>query len=263
MSNTLLPNHSLKEDNRAYWSRRAESFDLSAGHRIEEQVEAPEWRRLFRAALGDLTGRAVLDVACGTGEISRLLLSMGAHVTGVDFAEPMLARARAKNAAAGKRYRAVLGDAESLALEESGRYDAVVTRHLVWTLTDPHAAFAQWHRVLKPGGRLLVVDGNWVEVSPLGRVMRALATRLGGESRHRQGDDGAEHARILAQVHYAAGLTPARLAEDLARHGFTHIRRHGMERVYWLGMRHAPFAERLRLCAPHRFALSAEAGGRG
>ena len=39
---------------------------------------------------------------------------------------------------------------------------SIVNRHLVWTLVDPKAAFAEWLRVLKPGGTLLIIDGDFV-----------------------------------------------------------------------------------------------------
>lgn len=76
-------------------------------------------------------------------------------MTGLDFCEPMLAKARAKHA--GKpRLRFVHADA-GRTMEPDARYDAVVCRHLVWTLTDPPAAFADWVRILRPGGRLLAL----------------------------------------------------------------------------------------------------------
>jgi ubiquinone/menaquinone biosynthesis C-methylase UbiE len=250
-----LPNHSLKEDIRAYWSKRAESFDQSTGHRIEDTAEAPTWRALIREAFGDIKGRRVLDLACGTGEISRMLLDMGADVTGVDFAEPMLSRAKTKHA--GRAFRGVIADVEDLKLEADASYDAVVTRHLVWTLVNPHAAFAEWRRVLKPGGRLLVMDGDWINAPLTGRLMRALAERLAPRDGMHGGVDMAEHDQLAAQVHYSAGLTAAKLAADLAAHGFSSMRRHSVRPIYWRGMRKAPLGDRLRLLAARRFALSA------
>ena len=132
---TSRANHSLKDDIRAYWSKRAETFDNSTGHRIEDSAEAPAWQALFTQALGPLAGKRVLDLACGTGEISRMILALGADVTGVDFAEPMLERAQRKHK--GAAFRGHLADVENLSLEADSAYDAVITRHLVWTLTDP------------------------------------------------------------------------------------------------------------------------------
>jgi ubiquinone/menaquinone biosynthesis C-methylase UbiE len=249
-----LPNHDIKEDIRLYWSKRAVTFDQSAGHRIEDEVEAPAWRALFSRAFGDLSGRRVLDLACGTGEISRMLLAMGAEVTGVDFAEPMLERARAKHR--DRAFRARLADVEDLRLEADASYDAIVTRHLVWTLVDPDQAFHEWLRVLKPGGRLLVVDGDWVNTPALGRLMRAAADRLAPRAgTHGDGADLVEHRRLLAQVRYREGLAAGRLSVDLASAGFERIESLPVARLYFFAMRRAPLADWLRLNASRRFAL--------
>ena len=42
-----------------------------------------------------------------------------------------------------------------------GAYDVVLTRHVLWALPDPSAALARWARLLRPGGRLLLVEGWW------------------------------------------------------------------------------------------------------
>jgi len=251
----VLSNHTIKEDIRLYWSKRAETFDQSPGHRIEDDVEAPAWQALFARAFGDLSGRKVLDLACGTGEISRMLLAMGAEVTGVDFAEPMLERARAKHR--GRAFTGHLADVEDLRSEDDARYDAVVTRHLVWTLVDPDAAFREWMRVLKPGGRLLVVDGDWVNTPLWGKIMRGLADRIAPRvGMHSDGADPAEHARLLAQVRYRDGLTSSRLSADLRAAGFEDVIELPVARVYLAGMRRAPVADWLRLNAARRFAIS-------
>ena len=136
---------------------------------------------------------------------------------------------------------------------------AILTRHLVWTLTDPMAAFATWFRVLKPGGRLLIVDGDWVSAGPMTQALRALAGLLGSrKSSHGDSMDPDEHSRILAQVHYRKGLTVEQLAEDLTATGFVQPRRHSVQPVYLWGMRHEPWGDWLRLNASRRFALSVE-----
>ena len=162
-------NFTLKEEIRAYWSARAESFDLSFGHAIKSDRELKAFQRL----IGDSFGPQpldVLDLACGTGEITRALLSLNHRVTALDFSEAMLERARAKH---GKAARFRLGDAEHL-LDEDASYDAAITRHLVWTLTDPEAALSEWFRVLRPGGRLLLAD-HVASTNPLLRVLQYAA----------------------------------------------------------------------------------------
>jgi SAM-dependent methyltransferase len=168
----------------------------------------------------------------------------------------MLERAMAKHA--GKPFRPRLGDVELLLSEDDNAYDAVVARHLVWTLTDPLAAFARWLQVLKPGGRLLIIDGDWVTTPLHGRFLRALGNRISlKDTIHGDNVDMAWHQRILDQVHYRGGLTPEKLIPDLESQGFCEIRQHSTRGIYWWGMRKAPIADRLRLLAPRRFAISA------
>jgi len=133
-----IGNFDLKEEIRAYWSQRAAGFDAAPGHRIAEP-DAARWRGLMEAALGPLAGRHILDLACGTGEISQVMVAAGAKVTGADFSEPMLELATAK--LAGRDWRGRLVDVETLASLPDASFDGAVTRHLVWTLTDPAAAF--------------------------------------------------------------------------------------------------------------------------
>lgn len=248
--NALAPrrNRHLKEDIREYWSGRAATFDDAPGHFIPDAAVAA-WRQLIEDALGPPAGRRVLDLACGTGEISRVLLGMGAEVTGLDFSESMLDRARAKHA--GKRFRGILADAEAPG-EPPGRYDGAIARHLVWTLTDPAAALAAWRAVLRPGARVLVIDGDFVGFGPVGRAQRWLADRLDGGR-----PTDPVHAGILAQLPYRDGLSASALERLLLDAGFTAPRQHqigGLMRAMLRGQR---LATRLRVSAYRRFALSA------
>ena len=258
---SAIGNFDLKEEIRDYWSGRAASFDAAPGHRIDD-ADLPGWQQLIEAGLGTLSGRRVLDLACGTGEVSRAMLGLGATVTGVDFSETMLGLARAK--LAGRPWQGRLTDAETLAGLPDAAFDGAVTRHLVWTLTDPATAFASWFRVLKPGARLLVVDGDWVRETRRGALLRRLATLLGGAAPARS--DGTTHKEILARVPYRDGLTRERLTADLLLAGFVDPRPHGVRRIYLRGLRGASLADRMRLLAPSRFAVSVArpgAGGKG
>lgn len=248
-------NWSLKEEIRDYWSGRAETFDQSRGHRIHDGAEARSWRRVMTEGLGDIAGKKILDLACGTGEISRMLLDLGAQVTGVDFAEPMLTRAKAKLAR--RDWVGMLGDAERLDTLQEATFDGAITRHLAWTLTDPLAAYAAIFRVLKPGARLLIIDGDWVSEGPRSRILRGLAKLIDGKD-GQAGADLERHKRILSQVPYANGLTPERLRADLQAAGFADVTRHSTLAVYLWGMRGAGLGDQLRLLAPTRFAISAK-----
>jgi ubiquinone/menaquinone biosynthesis C-methylase UbiE len=154
MQNDISPlpsNRDLRDEIRDYWSDRAATFDLDPGHRIGSGAERAAWMALFRRHLGEARGRRLLDLASGTGEIALLCHDLGYRVTGLDWAEPMLDRARAKAKAAGAEVTFLQADAERTMLPAASQ-DVIVTRHLVWTLVDPAAAFSEWLRVLGAGG---------------------------------------------------------------------------------------------------------------
>ena len=91
-----LSNFDLREEIKEYWGKRAETFDTQPGHEIFSDEEHTAWIRLFEKHLGPGGSRRVLDLASGTGVISHLLDDLGFEVTGMDWAEPMLAKAREK-----------------------------------------------------------------------------------------------------------------------------------------------------------------------
>lgn len=85
----------------------------------------------------------VLDAGAGTGFLSLLLAGQGYQVTAMDLSPGMLEVLRAKAAGLGLEVQAVQADAVS---PPDGPFDAVVERHLLWTLPDPGAALAAWRK---------------------------------------------------------------------------------------------------------------------
>lgn len=155
---TLLPS-ALKDVIRRHWDSRAPTFDDVAHHGLHTGPQRLAWLSRLEA-WAQRSALDVLDVGCGTGFLALLLAQLGHRVVGVDIADEMLERARAKAAEANAHVRFEHGDAERLLFEHSA-FDLIVERHLIWTLPDPAAALVEWSRVLRPGGQLVLVEGNW------------------------------------------------------------------------------------------------------
>jgi ubiquinone/menaquinone biosynthesis C-methylase UbiE len=109
---------------------------------------------LFRTAVGDPRGLAVLDLGCGTGRHSLWLAGNGANVTAVDFSEGMLAEARAKPGAGQIRF--VVHDLHTPLPFPDASFDLVVSGLVLEHLRELDGFFREARRVLKPTGRALV-----------------------------------------------------------------------------------------------------------
>ena len=155
---TSLADDPVKGQVAAHWNRRAAHFDEDFGHSIQTPAERAAWDRVLALCLPSRPGDA-LDIGCGTGFLSLELAARGHRATGVDFAREMLARAREKAAAAGAAIGFEEADAEALPFADRS-FDLALSRHLLWTLPHPHQAIDEWLRVLRPGGRLVVFEGE-------------------------------------------------------------------------------------------------------
>ena len=150
----------VKQQVAAHWNRRAPGFDADFGHSIRTAGERAAWDRILDLVVGGRGTLDALDVGCGTGFLSLELAGRGHRVSGIDFAPQMLAEARRKAAAQGLAVRFEEGDAEQLPFAAAS-FDLVMTRHVLWTLPHPEAAIDEWIRVLRPGGRLAVMDSQF------------------------------------------------------------------------------------------------------
>ncbi len=138
------------------WDREAETFDEAADHGLSDPACRAAWRSLLLQYLPPAPAR-VADLGCGTGTLALLLAEEGYDVTGVDFSPEMVRRARTK---AGDVATFREGDA-ALPPLEAAAYDVVLSRHVLWAMPSPAEALGRWVRLLRPGGRLVLVEGNW------------------------------------------------------------------------------------------------------
>lgn len=148
----------VKSQVAAHWDRRAAHFDEDFGHSIGSPAERAAWDRILDLVAPAGTRIDALDAGCGTGFLSLELAARGHRVTGIDFAPAMLVEARRKAAAQGLAIRFEEADAEHLPFA-SGSFDLAISRHVLWTLPHPEAAIDEWLRLLRPGGRLAIIDG--------------------------------------------------------------------------------------------------------
>jgi len=112
-------------------------------------------REIYRTALAllDDRHRSVLDVGCGTGLMSAMLAAQGRRVVGVDLSAAMIARAKHRS---GSSITFLEADAESLPIANSS-FDAVVNLISLHHYPNPSRAIAEFRRVLRPGGRLVLI----------------------------------------------------------------------------------------------------------
>jgi SAM-dependent methyltransferase len=117
-------------------------------------------RRLASLRIG--RGDAVLDAGCGLGEMTRELarhVGVGGRAVGIDASAEMVSEARDGAARDGSAADHRLGRLEALDLPDRS-FDAVYCERVLMHLADPDRALRELLRVLRPGGRLVVVDGD-------------------------------------------------------------------------------------------------------
>lgn len=144
---------------REMFSGIAGKYDL-LNHVLSVNVDK-RWRRLVRESLADILAdenAVVLDVACGTGDLSIELKSHAkAKVIGTDFCRPMLALANEKTESASLEVPYIEADAMQLSFADES-FDAVTIAFGLRNLSNFRDGLGELRRILKPGGRLVVLE---------------------------------------------------------------------------------------------------------
>jgi ubiquinone/menaquinone biosynthesis C-methylase UbiE len=166
MSQAVTELESLKSRMKATWM--SGDFDRVA------QVYAP-CAAAFVGRLALKPGERVLDVACGSGNLSFPAARAGADVTGLDIATNLVETARARARAEGLHVYFDEGDAEQMPYGV-GSFDVVMTMFGAMFAPRPEAAAGELLRVCRPGGR--VAMANWTPSGFIGRMFKATAAHV-------------------------------------------------------------------------------------
>ena len=185
------------------WDAEAASFDDEPDHGLRDPQVRRAWAERLRSWLPERASE-VLDIGCGTGSLSLLASEQGHHVTGVDRSTAMIGLARAK--LAGRDAAFLVGDATAPPVGEQ-RFDVVLVRHLLWALPDPGRVLRHWRELVRPGGRLVLVEGVWGTVTPAGipaDVLTGFLAPLAADVRvERLSEDARLWGREVADERYA------------------------------------------------------------
>lgn len=177
---------------RGMFSAIAGSYDLN--NRIHSLWRDQAWRRYAVRAAGVKPGDAVLDMACGTGDLTELFAKTEAgRVVGGDFTPAMLEVARGKKKAnlapsEAAKVEYVEADAMNLAFPDAS-FDVVSIAFGIRNVTDPARAVREFARVLRPGGRLVILEFErprfavmrWFYDFYCGWIMPRTATLISGD----------------------------------------------------------------------------------
>ncbi len=139
----------MKEDNKRFWQRYAKLYGPLmnvAGKNFYREI-SDEITRNFTGS------ENVLELACGSGQLSFMLARRCGSLIATDFSENMISQARKKDDGSIAGLSFDVKDATSTGYP-SGAFDAVVIANALHIVPDPEAVIWEIHRVLKPGGRL-------------------------------------------------------------------------------------------------------------
>jgi SAM-dependent methyltransferase len=219
---------SVSEEIQQFWDEDAAVYDDSPEHHPRRPHERAAWSATLRRLLPDPPAR-VLDAGAGTGFLSLLLAAQGYQVTAMDLSAGMLEKLRAKAARQGLDVEIVRADAAS---PPDGPFDAVVERHLLWTLPDPAVALAAWRQAV-PTGRLVLIEGTWGETTGIPAVQaeaRRLARRFRGAE---PGHHGHYTERVVSALPHANGITPAEMVSLVEASPWGRARLERLRDVEW------------------------------
>lgn len=208
-----------------YWEGEASRYSEGIWKEINN-FKRQAWLDLIDEYRPAGSSLQVLDIGTGPGFFAMLAAEKGHKVTAIDCTQNMLREARHNLSLRGVSANFFQMDSHALSFADNS-FDLILCRNLTWTLYDPPAAYKEWYRVLKRGGRLLIFDANWnLRLNDPERQARYLADMAEAERRgiYRRGHvDPEEGDRIAKELFLSTRLRPQWDAGALIEAGFKEL----------------------------------------
>lgn len=246
----------VKKEIARKWDSWASAYDYQYAHGLKSEEEASAWLDFLGQEMGS-SPKTVLDVGTGTGFLALLAAELGHQCTGIDISKEMLEiaqkKARKLKNPSGVSFK--YGDAEKLPFPDSS-FDIVVNRHLLWTLPDPEQALKEWHRVLIPGGKILIVNAVWATFGWHNKALSLLGHLLIAARERKNPWAGNYPKEIIKKIPLLSKVKPESILTLLAKCGFQNAKPVNMAAVYKAETAAMPL--RYRLAYRHmRYAITA------
>ncbi|MEN1761566.1 MULTISPECIES: class I SAM-dependent methyltransferase [Anoxynatronum] len=246
----------LTEAIRHRWDHCASHYDEGYDHAVKSDAEKQLWMKLLRQLIGE-SPRNILDIGTGTGNLAFMLAELGYSVKGVDLSAELLAIARSKQPPHMGKVVFEQQDAQELSETTGDQYDVVISRNVLWTITDPEKALSEWHRVMKPGGIFVMIDANWFCPTLQQRLLKAMGTLLKSFQKNQQHEEQEEQTydpHIMASLPLI-GKNGVQIFTKLANNcGFKNVVQIPLKEVDRIMWQQMPLQKKL-LNAYHRYVL--------
>ena len=212
-----------------YWDRRSLTYDRNVYK--SHDVAQPLWKSILKTEIRTDRNLNILDVGTGTGFLALLFAELGHNVTGIDISKYMLEKSRYNAERLRLTVNFMHGDAENLPFDD-GSFNIVMNRYLLWTLPDPKTAVNEWSRVVKSGGKLILIDGRWHDPAIHMRLRRFLASIIVLITENRNPRMFTSYyATIKDQLPFFNGITPNEVVDLFTEVGLKKISVNNLEKL--------------------------------